>query len=414
MSFEDCAPNVKANMSPTHGNSFVNMVDGCPDEYKVYDVRRIQRPLVELHKTLCQICECEHDHDGSIICSVNPRGYVTMKRDIHRLVDEGMIHIHQARNQEDDVNVIVPVFKTPERGVIQYDSSKGSNRSISPWARGSSSRNYFSSKHCDVVKVTQSGRVFSPVFPKVVENVVVGKKAKVVIPVFDHVNTPIGQSGESSGLKIKDDNDEVLYFIKKGSLTSWIDQFDHIVPNMTACSNMSFCDEELPKEGRNHNLTLHISKNYKEEALSNVLVETGSSLNVLPKSTLSRLSYQGAPRRYSGVIVKEFDGSHKIVIGKNGKLVIIGGEKELLVSHLSSFTYVEAEEAIGTLFQALYVDNMIQKTKASMSSLKDAQEIIQAGDTDNWGRVVEVVKNKNWADLRFEEGPFKKEVKAMQ
>ena len=62
-----------------------------------------------------------------------------------------------------------------------------------------------------------------------------------------------------------------------------VDQFDHIVANITSCNNLSFCDEELPEEGRNHNLALHISMNCKDDALSNVLVDTGSSLNVLPK-----------------------------------------------------------------------------------------------------------------------------------
>jgi hypothetical protein len=200
-------------------------------------------------------------------------------------------------------------------------------------------------------------------------------------------------------------------------------QFDHIVANITSCNNLSFCDEELPEEGRNHNLALHISMNCKEDALSNVLVDTGSSLNVLPKSTLLNLSYQGAPMRYSGVIVKAFDGSRKTVIGevdlpvkigpsdfqitfqvmdihlvyscllgrpwihearvvtstlhqklkfvKNGKLVIVGGEKALLASHLSSFTYVEAEDEVGTPFQALPIASE-KRIGAPMSSLKDA------------------------------------------
>ena len=103
-----------------------------------------------------------------------------------------------------------------------------------------------------------------------------------------------------------------------------MDQFDHIVANITSCNNISFCDEELPEEGRNHNLALHISMNCKDDALSNVLVDTGSSLNVLPKSTLSRLSYQGAPMRYSGIIVKAFDGSRKTVIGEVDLPVKIG------------------------------------------------------------------------------------------
>ena len=64
--------------------------------------------------------------------------------------------------------------------------------------------------------------------------------------------------------------------------------------------------------------------NCKEDALSNVLVDTRSSLNVLPKSTLSKLSYQGAPMRYSGVIVKAFDGSRKTVIREVDLQVKIG------------------------------------------------------------------------------------------
>lgn len=180
-----------------------------------------------------------------------------------------------------------------------------------------------------------------------------------------------------------------------------------IVANITSCNNLRFCDEELPEEGRNHNLDLHISMNCKENALSNVLVDTGSSLNVLPKSSLDRLSYQGAPMRYSGLIIKVFDGSRKTVIGevdipikiglsdfqitfevmdihsayncllgrpwiheagvvpstlhqklkfvKHRKLAIVGREKALLVSHLSYFTYVEVGEDVGTLFQAFFI-----------------------------------------------------------
>ena len=84
--------------------------------------------------------------------------------------------------------------------------------------------------------------------------------------------------------------------------------------NITTCNNLSFSDEELPEQGRNHNLIFHISMNCQEDALSNVLVDIGSSLNVMPKSTLSKLSYQAASMRFSGVIVKAFDGSKKTMI----------------------------------------------------------------------------------------------------
>lgn len=86
--------------------------------------------------------------------------------------------------------------------------------------------------------------------------------------------------------------------------------------NINACNNLSFNDEEFLVEGRNHNLALHISMNSQANALSNVLVDTGSLLDVMPKSTVATLSYQSALMRYSGVIFKAFDGFKKDVIGE--------------------------------------------------------------------------------------------------
>ncbi|KAI5425981.1 hypothetical protein KIW84_031706 [Lathyrus oleraceus] len=184
-----------------------------------------------------------------------------------------------------------------------------------------------------------------------------------------------------------------------------VDQFDHIVANITSCNNLSFCDEEHPEEGRNHNLALHISMNCKEDALSNMLVDTRSSLNVLPKSTLSKLSYQGAPMRpwihEAGAVTSTLHQKLKFV--KNGKLVIVGGEKALLVSHLSSFYYVEAEDEVGTLFKALSIAAE-KRVGAPMSSLKDAQKIIEEGTVDQWGRMVEVSDNKGRTGLGFQKG----------
>ncbi|KAI5445720.1 hypothetical protein KIW84_013809 [Lathyrus oleraceus] len=349
LSFEDRAPNVKANPLPAHGNSSVNMVDGCPGEFKLFDMYFIQRSLVQMHKDVC----------------------------------------------------------LPEKLAIQYDSNNSnnvSNRSVSSLGGQEVLLPTTNSvvSIADVTKVTRSGRVFGSVFPKDKEESVVSKKVKV--PVEDPVGVSKGKSGESINLKAND-NDEVLRLIKR----------------------------KLPEEGRNHNLALHISMNCKEDALSNVLVDTGSSLNVLPKLTLSKLSYQGAPIWYSGVIVKAFDGSRKTVIGevdfpvkigpsdfqitfqvmdihptyscllgrpwiheagavtsalhqklkfvKNGKLVIVGGEKALLVSHLSSLSYVEAEDEVGTMFQALPIAAK-KRVGAPISSLKDAKKIVEEGNVD--------------------------------
>ena len=64
----------------------------------------------------------------------------------------------------------------------------------------------------DITKVTRSGRVFGPVFPKIVEDVSVSKKAKT--PVMNPVSAPMCQYVESSKLKTKDD-DEMLRLINR-------------------------------------------------------------------------------------------------------------------------------------------------------------------------------------------------------
>ena len=95
-----------------------------------------------------------------------------------------------------------------------------------------------------------------------------------------------------------------------------VHQFISVVGNITSCNNLSFCHDELPDEGRNHNLALHISMNYKNNSLSNVLIDNGFALNVIPRSTLMKLKYQGTPMRPSSIIVKAFDRSRKSVIGE--------------------------------------------------------------------------------------------------
>ncbi|KAI5397492.1 hypothetical protein KIW84_063348 [Lathyrus oleraceus] len=209
-----------------------------------------------------------------------------------------------------------------------------------------------------------------------------------------------------------------------------IEQFDSIVANITAYNILSFCDSDLPEEGRDHNLALHISMNCKDDAMSNVLVDTGSSLNVLPKSTLSKLSYQGPPMRQSGIVVKAFDGSRKPVIGevdlpikigpsavtstlhqklkfvKNKKLVVVGGEKALLVSHLSSFSYIDAEDEVGTPFQALSIAEPIEKRTPSFASYKDAKLVIECDATAGLGKMIELEDNKSRAGIGFSSGVF--------
>ncbi|XP_050896229.1 uncharacterized protein LOC127102962 [Lathyrus oleraceus] len=223
---------------------------------KVFDVRRIQRSLVEIHRDMCLFSDYEHDHDVCVICSVNPRGCVILKRDTQKLMDENVIQIQQSRYMGNDVNVIVPVFKTPGRVVIQYESSKKDNRSVLPLViRLEVPVPYSSDKDVpykynatmiengqeapvpvansvvsivNVVKVTRSGRVFGPVSPKVVEDVSMGTKAEV--PAVDPISAPTCQSGESKGFKAND-GDELLRLIMRSEFNI-VDQLLQTLSNI--------------------------------------------------------------------------------------------------------------------------------------------------------------------------------------
>lgn len=229
-------------------------------------------------------------------------------------------------------------------------------------------------------------------------------------------------------------------------------QFDSVIANITACNTLSFSNEELPKEGPNHNRALHISAKCQEDNLARVLVDTGSSLNVLPKRVLSKLAYKETMVKPTSLIVKAFDGSRRAVIGEvelpiligphvfnitfqvmdinpnyscllgrpwihaagavtstlhqkmkfvvDDKLVIIHGEEDLMVSNLSSFRYIEADEdALETSFQALEIANAVLveveetvegQSNPSFSSLKSTRSIIDRGIPEGWGEIINV------------------------
>lgn len=97
-----------------------------------------------------------------------------------------------------------------------------------------------------------------------------------------------------------------------------VDQFDDVVANISASMYLGFKEAELTSEGHNHNKALHIYVTYAYILISRVLVETRSSLNVLPKITLSQLCFEGPKMRANVLIICDFDGSLREF---NGKLI---------------------------------------------------------------------------------------------
>jgi len=187
-----------------------------------------------------------------------------------------------------------------------------------------------------------------------------------------------------------------------------VEGFGGLVNNITANNYLAFAEEEISAEGRGHNRALHVSVKCMDHVVAKVLINNGSSLNVMPKSTLEKFPFNASHLRLSSMVVRAFDGSCREVRGEidlpvqigphtcqvtfqvmdinptyncllgrswihsvgvipstlhqklkfvvEGHLAIVSGEEDILVSCLSSMPYVEAvEESLEIAFQSFEV-----------------------------------------------------------
>ncbi|RDY06270.1 hypothetical protein CR513_09777, partial [Mucuna pruriens] len=90
------------------------------------------------------------------------------------------------------------------------------------------------------------------------------------------------------------------------------ERFGSLVNNITSWGHLTFSDDEIPIEGK---ATPYLGK---------VLIDNGSSLNVLPKATLDKLTRVDAQLRASSIVVRAFDGSKREVMGEISLPILIG------------------------------------------------------------------------------------------
>ena len=75
------------------------------------------------------------------------------------------------------------------------------------------------------------------------------------------------------------------------------------------------------------------------------------------------------------------------------KWIIKSGEEDILVSHLSSFKYVEVDgeihETLCQAFETVAIEKVAfaeqKKPSASIASYKQAVEVVNSGKAEGWG-----------------------------
>jgi len=135
--------------------------------------------------------------------------------------------------------------------------------------------------------------------------------------VVDQLNRMIAKVSLLELLMHSDSHRKLLMKILSGAHVEQdisLDKFEGIVSHITANNYLTFTEDELPPEGRGHNKALHISVKCMNHFISRVLIDNGSSLNVMPKSILNKLPSDGIHLRPSTTVVRAFDGRGKSLV----------------------------------------------------------------------------------------------------
>ncbi|KAA0042504.1 uncharacterized protein E5676_scaffold334G00050 [Cucumis melo var. makuwa] len=148
-----------------------------------------------------------------------------------------------------------------------------------------------------------------------------------------------------------------------------MEKFSGIIGNITSSNSIVFTDDEIPPEGFGHTKALHIQVKCKDYVIARFFVDNGSTLNIMPKSTLLKLLVDMSHIKSSTMVMKAFDGSRREVMGVvpstlhqklkfivGSKLICVMGEKDFLITKSISTPYVEAtKEALECSFRSFEI-----------------------------------------------------------
>ncbi|XP_070015512.1 uncharacterized protein [Nicotiana sylvestris] len=80
-------------------------------------------------------------------------------------------------------------------------------------------------------------------------------------------------------------------------------------------NRVPFSDDELPVEGTEHNKALYLIVKCEDSVVTRVLIDNGSSANICPLSTLSKLKVEDERIHKNSICVRGFDGGGKDSVG---------------------------------------------------------------------------------------------------
>ncbi|XP_077237189.1 uncharacterized protein LOC143878859 [Tasmannia lanceolata] len=136
-----------------------------------------------------------------------------------------------------------------------------------------------------------------------------------------------GPSNQSYVFQCEDEEkDSESLYVLRVSVEITPDELVGLVAMAKASKALSFSDEDLPSEGKDHTRPLKITLLCNQKKVSEVLVDNGSALNVCPLSTATTLGFGPEDFIPSEQGILAYDGTRRDVIGTLATEIVIGGE----------------------------------------------------------------------------------------
>ena len=120
--------------------------------------------------------------------------------------------------------------------------------------------------------------------------------------------------------------------------------FEAMVSLVFATNQVFFFDDELPQEGKDHTLAMHIVIKCEDMIVARVLVDNGLALNVWLLATLKRLKVDMSFIKPNTMIIIAFDGMRHEVQGEIKLMVKIG-----LRSFMDNFQVIKVNSSYNML-----------------------------------------------------------------
>ncbi|XP_050919832.1 uncharacterized protein LOC127137412 [Lathyrus oleraceus] len=440
---------------PTHGQKMVSVISEDKSKIGVTDVDQLRTPMSVVKRHLLKNEVFPGCDNYCAACTVTANGCVMLRETVHKMMDGGSLRFEKVALENEDISTItiyfdpvhlsVPADVAPITitvpGPIPYESD-----GVVPW-------DYDGDVYCNGKKkedqaavdttvsrmdnvglsgFTRSGRLFAP---NTLRGRDVEKEKRDKAEALDRekgkqvVNEDTPRATQAPVEPEKGHRDALLKILKRAFFPQeiTINQLETVVSSVNANHGLGFTDLDLTMDGRYHNKELRISMECKGVVLSHVLIDTGSSLNVLPKKALAKLDFEGLILRPTDLVVRAFDGSKMSVFGEvelpvkigpqklkyilDGQVVTVCGEEDIFVSQLSSFKYVEMDgeifETQSQAFETVKVENVVfaeRERKPSIASYKQAVEVVKSGEAPGWGRVINVVVKEDKFGIGYQSG----------